>query len=159
MSKNNQIEKSSPEHNLTKRFLRNPTRKSAIHAKCYECISYNDDSDWKQSIRNCKCFDCFLWPYRPYRKEKTQAETLEVFLKRYSKLISGNERSPEHNLMRRFLKSPTRKSAIHARCFMDDGGTIYSFPDPGYRQRIREGELHNPCDSGCPLRGYRPFQK
>ena len=159
MSKNIQIEKSSPEYNLSKRFLRKQTRKSGIHAKCYECVSYNDDSDWKQRIRNCKSFDCFLWPYRPYRKEKIQAETLKVFLNRYSKHIPVNDRTPEQNLVRRFLKSPTRKSAVHARCFMDDGGTLNSFPDPGWRQRIGKGELNNPCDPNCPLRDYRPFQK
>ena len=65
------------------------------------------------------------------------------------------KKSPENNLIVRSLDDPSsRKNAIHAQCFMCLAGTKNSFPDPGWRKRIKECRVPD-----CYIWQFRPFQK
>jgi hypothetical protein len=69
-------------------------------------------------------------------------------------LQTETNKAPENNLIVRFDKKPTRKSAILAQCFSCVGGSRNSLPDSGWRKRI--GECNVP---DCYIWDYRPFQK
>lgn len=38
--------------------------RTAIKAKCQDCVGYEDTID---RVKNCKAMRCPLWAYRPYR--------------------------------------------------------------------------------------------
>jgi hypothetical protein len=78
----------------------------------------------------------------------TENETEET------RVQSKTKKAPENNLIVRFIKSPTRKSAINAQCFNCLGGTKYSVPDKGWRQDIRECRVPD-----CYVWSFRPFQQ
>ena len=40
----------------------------AINAKCYDCIGQDADPNWRNSIRECTCYDCPLYNVRKYKK-------------------------------------------------------------------------------------------
>lgn len=59
-----------PEHNPLLRFDANKTRKTAIAAKCAECMGCTREAierGFKREIRYCTSRDCPLWEFRPYR--------------------------------------------------------------------------------------------
>lgn len=61
---------------------------------------------------------------------------------------------PEHNLIKKFLKHPTRQRAIAAKCFECYGGTKDLLPDHGYKNLIRT------CTApDCPLYIFRPYKE
>lgn len=41
------------------------TRKEAILAQCYEC-----QNGYSDGIKDCKCFECPIYEYHPYRKNE-----------------------------------------------------------------------------------------
>lgn len=51
--------------------------KQAIWAKCYDCCGYYEDSRGKTSGFDCKCEDCPLYPFMPF---KGQGGVSDVFV-------------------------------------------------------------------------------
>lgn len=43
--------------------------KAAIKLKCIDCSNFQ-----KEEIKHCQCFDCALWPIRPYRLQSIEVE-------------------------------------------------------------------------------------
>lgn len=41
--------------------------RSAIHAKCLECVGFEDASN---RIRNCTCYRCPLWAWRRHQQDE-----------------------------------------------------------------------------------------
>lgn len=58
------VERKNP---LEKAALRPDSLRLAINAKCYDCIGQDGDPNWRESIRECLCTDCPLYPVRPYQ--------------------------------------------------------------------------------------------
>jgi len=54
--------------NPLERYLEKPTHKSAIHAKCYECVGSGVDP-YVVAIRTCTVGTCPLHPFRPYQSK------------------------------------------------------------------------------------------
>lgn len=64
---------------------------------------------------------------------------------------TGPRAKPEHNLLRRFRKKPTLRSAASAMCFVCMGGT--EDDHEGVREEIRR------CTAPqCPLYDWRPYR-
>jgi hypothetical protein len=53
--------------NPQEKFERKATRKTAIDAKCFDCIGGGYDLGWRWSIGNCVSPDCSLYPFRPFQ--------------------------------------------------------------------------------------------
>lgn len=51
--------------NPRERFLKNKTRKTAIHAFCFNCLG--ECEGYMNEIRNCTAKDCSLYDFRPYK--------------------------------------------------------------------------------------------
>ena len=59
----------SIESNPIRRYLKNPTRKNAIHAMCAHCVgcdSNHQEPGFRQSISACTVKACPLYRYRPF---------------------------------------------------------------------------------------------
>ena len=53
-------------------------RKSAVTAKCLDCVNYENAAN---RIRECETIRCPLWRFRPYQvKQNRYQETAESFL-------------------------------------------------------------------------------
>ena len=65
------------EHNWLIKAKQQPrSRKTAIHAKCFECLGGTidelPDGGWKNEIRKCTDQDCPLFPHRPYKASSNE---------------------------------------------------------------------------------------
>lgn len=53
--------------NLIEKWEENPTRTTAIHAFCFECMGGDSENNPMSDIRNCASIECPLHTWRPYK--------------------------------------------------------------------------------------------
>ena len=62
-----------PETNPILRFLKEPTLKRAVAAKCAECMGCTRTAiaeGFRKEIRDCSSRTCPLWAFRPYQAKE-----------------------------------------------------------------------------------------
>ena len=60
----------SYQSNPIRRFAEKPTRKTAMDAKCAECVGCNWhwlEPGFRKTIRDCTDQTCPLWAFRPFK--------------------------------------------------------------------------------------------
>ncbi len=50
----------------------------AINGKCWECIGAGADPHPRAAIKDCICYDCTLYPVRPYQSKEIEEEMEEL---------------------------------------------------------------------------------
>lgn len=58
-----------PAHRLDARPTARPSRKMSIRARCWQCVSGDDDEGGTRRIHDCTSRGCPLWSVRPYQPE------------------------------------------------------------------------------------------
>ncbi len=47
---------------VVRRAFESNSYKAAVHAKCYDCVGYEDITE---NVGGCKAYSCPLWKHRP----------------------------------------------------------------------------------------------
>jgi hypothetical protein len=53
--------------NLIEKWEERPTRTTAIHAMCYQCMGGDEEYNPRSAIRSCSSGECPLYVWRPYK--------------------------------------------------------------------------------------------